>query len=48
MTRCRDGALVKAGAPAVVATMREVMDEAAARFSLEFYRSFAASFTVEV
>ena len=38
MTRCRDGALVKAGAPAVVATMREVMDEAAARFSREFYQ----------
>jgi hypothetical protein len=41
------GALVKAGVPAVVATMREVMDEAATRFSREFYRSFVAGFTVE-
>jgi hypothetical protein len=41
------GALVKAGVPAVIATMREVMDEAAARFSREFYRSFIAGFTVE-
>jgi hypothetical protein len=41
------GALVKAGVPAVVATLREVMDEAATRFSREFYRSFVAGFTVE-
>jgi CHAT domain-containing protein len=41
------GALVKAGVPAVVATMREVMDEAATRFTREFYRSFLAGFTVE-
>ena len=47
MTRCRDGTLVKASAPAVVAAMREVMDKAAAGFSRKFYRSFVASFTVE-
>jgi CHAT domain-containing protein len=41
------GALVKAGVPAVVATMREVQDEAAMRFTREFYRSFFAGFTVE-
>jgi hypothetical protein len=41
------GALIKAGVPAVVATMREVMDEAATRFTREFYRSFLAGFTIE-
>jgi CHAT domain-containing protein len=41
------GALIKAGVPAVVATVRVVMDEAATRFSREFYRSFVAGFTVE-
>ena len=41
------GALIKAGVPAVVATMREVYDEAATRFSREFYRTFLAGFTVE-
>jgi hypothetical protein len=41
------GALVKAGVPAVVATMREVVDEAATRFTREFYRSFTSGFTVE-
>ena len=41
------GALVKAGVPAVVATMRDVMDEAASRFTREFYRSFVSGFTVE-
>jgi hypothetical protein len=41
------GALVKVGVPAVVATMREVMDEAATRFSREFYRAFVSGFTVE-
>lgn len=41
------GALVKAGVPAVVATMRAVEDEAAMLFTREFYRSFFAGFTVE-
>jgi len=41
------GALVKAGVPAVVATMRAVADEAATLFTREFYRSFLAGFTVE-
>jgi CHAT domain-containing protein len=41
------GALVQAGVPAVVATMRDVTDEAASRFTREFYRSFVSGFTVE-
>jgi CHAT domain-containing protein len=41
------GALVHTGVPAVVATMRYVVDEAAMLFTREFYRSFLAGFTVE-
>ncbi len=41
------GALVHTGVPAVVATMRVVVDEAAMLFTREFYRSFLAGFTVE-
>jgi hypothetical protein len=41
------GSLIKAGVPAVVATMREVYDEQAMLFAREFYRSFFAGFTVE-
>lgn len=40
-------ALIKAGVPAVVATMREIADAAAARFTREFYRSFVAGFSIE-
>lgn len=38
---------VKAGVPAVVATMRAVEDEASMLFTREFYRSYFAGFTVE-
>jgi len=41
------GALVKAGVPAVIATMRAVTDRAAIYFTREFYRSFFGGFTVE-
>ena len=41
------GALIKAGVPVVVATMREIADEAAARFTREFYRALIGGFTIE-
>jgi len=41
-------ALVTAGAPAVIATMRQVLDEAALIFTREFYRSFVDGSPVEV
>jgi hypothetical protein len=41
------GALVDKGLPAVIATMREVPDEAAVRFSREFYRTLADGYPLE-
>ena len=41
------GAVVRAGVPAVIATMREVQDEQAMLFTRDFYRAFFAGFTVE-
>jgi hypothetical protein len=41
-------ALVTAGVPAVIATMRQVLDEAALVFTQEFYRSFVDGTPVEV
>ena len=41
------GAVVRAGVPAVIATMREVQDEQAMLFTRDFYRAFLAGFTVE-
>ncbi len=41
------GALVVAGIPAVVATLRPVTDPAALLFSRELYRSFVAGFSIE-
>jgi CHAT domain len=40
-------AVVGAGVPAAVATMREVYDEAALRFTREFYRAFVDGYTLE-
>ncbi len=42
------GALVTAGVPAVIATMRQVLDDAALLFTQEFYRSFVDGTPVEV
>jgi hypothetical protein len=41
------GAVVRAGVPAVIATMREVQDEQAMLFTRDFYRAFFAGYTVE-
>jgi CHAT domain len=41
------GALVRAGVPAVIATMRVVQDEQAKLFTRDFYRAFFAGFTLE-
>ena len=41
------GAVVHAGVPAVLATMRQVEDEAALQFAREFYRTFCEGFSME-